>query len=179
MIKLRDMFATIQFWYARNFIKIEKHYTFFLDLNGPPGSFAVKLLDKYEGVIVEFTDIKIGYNNELSFKYQIISNLNNVNTESKSFARFTSHVMRNMIYGSIQNHLKEENENRNTDLVESDSERTVHEEVTPVPEKRVPDRKPRKKNIRANKGVHPKVQQFAPSRRIRNKSKRGNKSNRS
>ncbi len=177
MFKIGDFIATLEFWYARNYIKIDKHYTFFLDLNGPSGSFAVKLLGKYEGVIVEYNDIRITEDNQLTFNYQVISNVNNANTKSKSFARFTSHVMRNMIYGSIQNHLKEENENRNTDLVESDSERAVHEEVVAVSEERVSDRKPRKKTIRANKGVHPKVQQFAASRRTGNKSKRGNKSN--
>ena len=177
MSKIRDLIATIEFWYARNHIKIDKHYTFFLDLNGPPGSFAVKFLGKYEGVIVEYNDIRITEDNQLTFNYQVISNVNNVNTKSKSFARFTSHVMRNMIYGSIQNHLKEENENRNTDLVESDSERAVHEEVVAVSEERVPDRKSRKKTIRANKRVHSEVQQFAASRRTGNKSKRGIKPN--
>ena len=177
MSKIQDLIAKYEFWYAKKFIKLDKHYTFFLDLNGAPGSFAVKFLGKYDGVIVEFNNVRITENNQLTFDYDIISNVNNVNTKSKSFARFTSHVMRNMIYGSIQNHLKEENENRNTDLVESDSERSVHEEVIAVPEERVSNRKPRKKTIRANQRVHSEVQQFAASRRTGNKSKRGNKPN--
>jgi hypothetical protein len=156
-----DLIAKLEFWYVKKRFKIDKQYTFFLDLNGPPGSFAIKLLGKYEGVIVEFTDVKVGDNNLMTFDYDIISNVNNVNTNSKSFQRFTSNVMRSILLNAIENTVKEGNENRNTDLVESDSERVVHEEIASISEERVPDRKPRKKTIRGNKKVHSEVQQSA------------------
>lgn len=157
MSKLQNLIAKFEFWYARKFIKLDKHYTFFLDLNGDPGSFAIKYLKKYDGVIVEFNNVKVGDDGQLTFDYDIISNLNNCDVKSNSFARFTSNVMRNMLYSAIENHMKESNENRELDLVESDSERGIHEEVTPVLEEGVSNRKPRKKTIRANKGIHPKV----------------------
>jgi hypothetical protein len=154
---LEQLIAKLEFWYVKKFYKVDKQYTFFVDLNGPPGSFAIKFLGKYEGVIVEFTDVKVGDDGLMTFDYDVISNVNNVNTKSKSFVRFTSNVMRSILLGAIENTMKEGNENRNTDLVESDAERVLHEEDVAVSEERIPDRKSRKKSIRGNKGVHPKV----------------------
>ena len=157
--KIVDLIAKYEFWYATKFTKLDKHYTFFVDLNGPPGSFAIKYLKKYDGVIIEFNNVKVGDDGQLTFDYDIISNLNNCDVKSNSFVRFTSNVMRNILYSAIENYEKESNENGKLDLVESDSERGIHEEVTPVLEEGVSDRKPRKKSIRGNKRVHSEVQQ--------------------
>jgi hypothetical protein len=154
---IENLIAKLEFWYVKKFFKVEKQYTFFVDLNGPPGSFAIKFLGKYEGVIVEFTDVKVTDEGLLNFDYDIISNVNNVNTKSKSFERFTSNVMRSILMSAIDNAVKEENENRNTDLVESDAERVLHEEDFAVSEERVSDRKSRKKTIRGNKRVRSQV----------------------
>ena len=156
-----DLIAKAEFWYVKKFFKVDKQYTFFVDLNGPPGSFAVKFLGKYDGVIVEFTDVKVTDEGLMNFDYDIISNVNNVDTKSKSFQRFTSNVMRSILLSAIDNAMKEGNENRNTDLVESDAERVFHEEDLAISEERVPDRKSRKKSIRGNKAVRSKVQQSA------------------
>lgn len=157
MNKIYDLFAKFEFWYAVKFIKLDKHYTFFLDLNGASGSFAIKFLGKYDGVIVEFANIKVGDNGLMTFDYDVISNINNCNVKSKRFIRFTGNVMRSMIYNSVQNLEKDLNENRELDFVESDSKRNLHEEGTAVPEEGVSDRKPRKKTVRRNKGIHSKV----------------------
>ena len=154
---IKNLIAKLQFWYVKKFYKIDKQYTFFVDLNGPPGSFAVKFLGKYDGVIVEFTDVKVGDDNLMNFDYDVISNVYNANVKSKSFDRFTSNVMRSILLGAIENTMKEGNENRNTDLVESDEERAFHEEDSALSEERIPDRKPRKKGIRGNKGIRSKV----------------------
>jgi hypothetical protein len=161
--KLIDFLAKVEFWYAKHFIKLDKHYTFFFDLAGDSGSFAVKYLKKYKGVIVEFANIKIGADAQMTFDYDIISNVNNCDVKSKSFDRFTQNVMRSILYGAIQNDARENNENRNTDLVESDAQRSIHEEVTTVSEERVSDRKPRKKTVRRNKAVHSEIQQSSTS----------------
>ena len=157
MNKIQDLIAKYEFWYARKFIQLDKHYTFFLDLNGPPGSFAIKFLKKYDGVIVEFANVKVGDDGQMTFDYDVISNVNNCNVKSKGFERFTQNVMRSILYGAIENYKKEPNENRELDLIELDSERDIYEEGIAVPEERVSNRKPRKKTIRANKGIHPKV----------------------
>ena len=154
---LDQLIAKLEFWYVKKFFKVDKQYTFFVDLNGPPGSFAIKLLGKYDGVIVEFTDVKVGDDGLMTFDYDVISNVNNANTKSKSFQRFTSNVMRSILLSAIDNAMKEGNENRNTDFVESDAERVFHEEDSALSEERVSNRKPRKKGIRGNKGIRSKV----------------------
>ena len=155
--KIQDLIAKYEFWYARKFIKLDKHYTFFLDLNGPPGSFAIKFLKKYDGVIVEFANVKVGDDGQMTFDYDVISNVNNCNVKSKGFERFTQNVMRSILYGAIENYKKEPNENRELNPIELDSERDLHEEGSALSEERVSDRKPRKKTVRTNKRVHPKV----------------------
>ena len=159
--KIQDLFAAVEFWYARKFIQLDKHYTFFFDLNGAPGTFSIKFLKKYEGVIIEYANVMVGENGQLTFDYDIISNVNNCNVKTKSFERFTRNVMRSMIYGALQNEVREKNENRELDLVELDSERGIHEEDAAIPEERVSNRKPRKKGIRRNKAIHSEVQQSA------------------
>jgi len=158
---IKNLIAKLQFWYVKKFYKIDKQYTFFVDLNGPPGSFAVKFLGKYDGVIVEFTDVKVGDDNLMNFDYDVISNVYNANVKSKSFDRFTSNVMRSILLSAIDNAMKEGNENRNTDLVESDAERVFHEEDFTILEERVSERKPRKKTVRRNQRVRSEVQQSA------------------
>jgi hypothetical protein len=64
---IENLIAKLEFWYVKKFFKVEKQYTFFVDLNGPPGSFAVKFLGKYDGVIVEFTDVKVGDDGLMTF----------------------------------------------------------------------------------------------------------------
>ena len=155
--KIQNLIAKFEFWYAKKFIKLDKHYTFFLDLNGEPGSFAIKYLKKYDGVIVEFSNVTVSDEGLLNFDFDVISNVNNCNIKSKGFERFTQNVMRSMIYNAVKNLEKDLNENGKLDLVELDSERNIHEEGFTVSEERVSDRKPRKKTIRANKGVRPKV----------------------
>lgn len=155
--KIQNLIAKFEFWYAKKFIKLDKHYTFFFDLNGEPGSFAIKYLKKYDGVIVEFSNVTVSDEGLLNFDFDVISNVNNCNIKSKGFERFTQNVMRSMIYNAVKNLEKDLNENGKLDLVELDSERNIHEEGFTVSEERVSDRKPRKKTIRANKGVRSKV----------------------
>ena len=151
--KIQDLLASFEFWYAKRFIKLDKDYTFFFDLSGESDTFAIKYLKKYKGVIVEFANVKVGDGGLLTFDYDIIANVNNCNVKSKSFDRFTSNVMRSILHGAIENGIRAENENRKSDLVESDSERSIHEEVVTVSGERVPNRKSRKKTVRRNKAV--------------------------
>lgn len=157
MSKIQDLIAKYQFWYATRYIKVDKHYTFFVDLAGKDGSFAIKFLKKYDGVIVEYSNVQVNNDGMLNFDFDIISNVNNCNLNTKRFVRFTQNVMRSIIYNAVENAMKEDNENRNTDLVESGSQREVYEEVASISEERLPDRKSRKKTVRRNKSVHSEV----------------------
>ena len=145
MNKLKDLYAKLQFWYVKKWIKYDKHYTYFLDLENPQ-AFSIKLLKKYPDTIIEFSDLRIGDAGLMTFDMSIIANPRLHNTESRRFKKFTSDVMRSMIMNSIE-HYGKNNENRDLDFDELDSERGFHEESPPVPKKRVSKRKSRKKTV--------------------------------
>ena len=145
MNKLQDLYAKYQFWYVKNWIKYDVHYTYFLDLENP-SAFSIKILKKYPDTIIEFSDLTVGDDNQITFDMSVIANPRLHNTESRRFKKFTSDVMRSMIMNSIENYGKY-NEDRNADSIEFDSERTVLEESPPVPKKRVSKRKPRKETV--------------------------------
>jgi hypothetical protein len=155
MIDLEELKCKYEFWRAGK-LQLGKHFDFFFDLSNPQ-AIAVKILKKYPGVIVEYSEIKMSTDNEMSFDFNVIANPNLCDTESNRFKRYTSAIFRNIIIRSVENAVKEENENRNANSLKSNSQRSVHEEDTAVFEDRVPDRKPRKKAIRGNKKLHPKI----------------------
>ena len=154
-----ELIAKLQFWKAKNFVMLDKHYEFMIDLSNKD-AMTVRMLKKYLGVIIEYSNMHMSTENQMSYDISIVANPNLCKTESKKFNEFTTAIFRSILLGSIEN-AKGTNENGNTDLVESDSERTIHEEVSAVSEKRVPERKPRKKTVRRNKAVHSQVQQSA------------------
>lgn len=137
MIDLGNLKAKYEFWCARQ-LKLGKHYDFFFDLSNPQ-AIAVKILKKYPGVIVEYSEIHMSTDQDMSFDFNVIANPNLCNTESNRFKRFTSAIFRNIILRSVadwsvENAVKEENENRNANSLKSNSQRSVHEEDAPVSE---------------------------------------------
>lgn len=150
-----ELIAKLKFWKAKNFVVLDKHYEFMLDISDK-NSIPVRILKKYPGVIVEYSNIRMSTENEMSYDINVIANPNLCRVENKNFDEFTTAILRSIILGSIE-HAKESNENGNIDTVESDSERSIHEEVVTVSEERIPERKPRKKAVRGNKAVYPKV----------------------
>lgn len=155
MIDLDNLKAKYEFWRASR-LQLGKDFDFFFDLSNPE-AIAVKILKKYPGVIVEYSGIHMSTNKDMSFDFNVIANPNLCDTESNRFKRFTSAIFRNIILRSVENAVKEENENRNANSLKSNSQRSVHEEDVAVSEERVPDRKPRKKAIRRNKKLHSEV----------------------
>ena len=151
-----ELRAKAEFWYVRKFFKLDKQYTFMFDV-GNPKSIAVKLLGKYDGVVIEYDNIKVGSENQLLFDTTLIANPNLKNVNTKSFTRFTTNVMRSIIINSIETAEKHKDEDRNANFVESNDEREFYEEGSAVSESRVSDRKPRKKAVRGNKKVRSKV----------------------
>ena len=166
----KDLFARFQFWRAKK-IELGKDYEFFFDMSNKE-AIAIKLLRKYPGVIVEFTNIHMSSDTHISYDQTIIANPNLCRTETKKFKNFTTAVFRSIINNSVESALKESNENRNSNLVQSDSERAVYEEVVAVSEERVSNRKPRKKTVRRNKAVHSEVQQPTPNGSVGTESTR-------
>ena len=152
---LDDMIANLRFWYSKKYIQVNKHYEFMLDMSNTE-AMTIRILKKFPGVIAEYSNMHMSSDTQLTYDFNVIANPNLCDVESKRFKNFTSDIFRNIIYSSVE-YAKEQNENRNTDSLQSDSERTFHEEVSAVSEKRVPDRKPRKKTVRRNKGIHSQV----------------------
>lgn len=150
-----EMFAKLQFWKAKNFVVLDKHYEFMLDLSNKD-AMTVRILKKYPGVIVEYSNMHMSTENQMSYDISVIANPNVCKAEGKKFEEFTAAIFRSILLGSIE-YAKEKNENGNTDTLEFDAERTIHEEVTPLPQSRVSERKPRKKTVRRNKRIHSKV----------------------
>ena len=169
--KIQDLLAKYEFWRARTFIKLGKHYTVMYDVAQNDG-IAIKLLKKYPGVIIEYSEIVIGGGSQMNFNVQLIANPNLYNVETKAFNNYTTAVFRSILYSAIKNMEEGLNENRNIDTFESDSERVFHEEESPVPEERVSNRKPRKKTVRRNKAVRPEVQQSPADSSVGDQSQR-------
>jgi hypothetical protein len=155
MFDLGELLAKFEFWSARK-IQLNKHYEFMLDISQPE-SMAVRILKKYPGVIIEFSKINMETENNISYNFDIIANPNLCDVESNRFKRYTSAIFRSIILNSIENAVKEKDENRNSDTFEFGEERAIHEEGAAVPKARVSNRKPRKKAVRRNKKVHPQV----------------------
>jgi hypothetical protein len=153
-MKISNFFYNLQakyeFWQAKK-IKLEVDYQVFYDASDPQ-AIAFRMLKKYPGVIVSFSNIELGEESQMHFDFSVIANPNLCNVESVKFKRFTSDIFRSIIIESIKS-AKEQNENGTSDPVESAEERIVYEEVAPVSEERVPRRKPRKKAVRGNKTV--------------------------
>lgn len=143
--KFEDLKAKFAFWYVKKFVRLDKEFTFLLDLSYS-NRITVKLLKKFPDTIVEYSGINI-IDGLLNFEFDVIANPKLHDTKSKKFQRFTSNVMRSILIGAIENSTKVTNENGNADPIEFDTEREVHEEESPLPQKRVSKRKPRKKTV--------------------------------
>jgi hypothetical protein len=145
MIDLENLKAKYEFWRASK-LQLGKHFDFFFDMSNPK-SIAVKILKKYPGVIVEYSRIQMSTDKDMSFDFNVIANPNLCDVESNRFKRYTSAIFRSIILRSVENAVKEENENRNANSLKSNSQRSVHEEDVAVSKERVSDRKPRKKAV--------------------------------
>lgn len=163
-----ELMAKLQFWKAKNFVVLDKHYEFMLDLSNKE-AMTIRLLKKYPGVIIEYSNIHMSTENQMAFDIDVIANPNLCNTKTKKFHNFTAAIFRSILIGSLE-HAKENNENGNTDTIESDTERSLHEEIPPVLKERVSNRKPRKKTVRRSKKLHSEVQQSASDSSTGNKS---------
>lgn len=153
----KDLVAKYQFWRAKK-LEVGKDYDFCFDLSNKD-AIAIKLLKKYPGVIIEFVNIHMSSDTNMSYDMTVIANPNLHNTDSRKFKEFTSDIFRSIINKSVENAKEVLNENRELDSVEPNAERVFHEEVITVSEERVPERKPRKKTVRKNKAVYSEVQQ--------------------
>jgi len=155
MSKIQDFLAKVDFWYASKFVRLDKEYTFHVDVANP-SAVSIELLRRYPGVIIQYDNIKVGEDGLCSFDINVISNPKNLDVQPSRFYKFTSYVFRSILIGSIKKS-GEPHENRDVDSLQSGKERNVHEEGTAVHEERVSNRKPRKKAVRGNKTIRSEV----------------------
>lgn len=161
--KILNLLAKVEAWYASKTCKFDVHYRVEYDVSNP-SAIAIRILKRYPGVVVLISDVGVSDANILSFNFQIAHNEKKVNTNSRGFQRFIKYIVLSLIKKSIEttephtNAGESLNEDGSVDTEESDTERALHEKGSSVSEGRILHRKPRKKTIRGNKKVRPKVQ---------------------
>jgi len=156
---INNKLATLDFWYAKKTIKINREYTFMVDMDSN-NAIAIKFLSKYSGVIVEYSNIHINSDDALSFDFNVIANPELHNIESNKFRNFSNNVMRSIIINTLNSvkdtvdNNRKDYESGNIDSIEFDQEREIHEESNSLLEKRISKRKIGTTSTRRNKKIH-------------------------
>jgi len=101
---------------------------------GNESSIPVKILRKYPDTVVEFSHFRIDDDGVTSFSMSVLHNPNNYNLESLAFRNYTNNIMLSVLKNAIAAAEEVVNEERRSDINESDQEREFHEEVSSVPQ---------------------------------------------
>lgn len=179
---LNEWLARIEFWWAKKTIVENRDYTYDSDFIRSDGTFVVELLrHPWENVIVQlggFRVDEVNGNGRIDFTTRILYNINDADVTSKQFNKFVTDIVRIILINSVEKIDAKDlyDEDGNANIVESNEERSVSEEVAAVPEKRVPKRKPRKKTVSRDTKILPKVQQPTKSKRTKSSSGRQKRS---
>jgi hypothetical protein len=86
---LDDLIANVRFWYSKKTIKVNVHYEFMLDMSNTD-AMTIRILKKFPGVIAEYSNIHMSSEHTMSYDFNVITNPNLCNTESRRFKNFTS-----------------------------------------------------------------------------------------
>lgn len=141
-----NLIAKYEFWRATR-LRDGKDWQFMLDISNPQ-AFSIRILKKkWEGVIVEYTNLHMGDDAQMTFDMDVIANPNLKNTDTSAFRKFTTDIIRSILVDSVEHAKEILNENRTFDSVEPFEERAIHEEDDSISEERVSKRKSRKKTI--------------------------------
>lgn len=173
--KIKDKLAELQFWWAKKTIKDGRDFELSVD---ELGTLVTLLRGQYAGVQFRFGPMTLRESNEamLDFSTVVVYNPKNVDVLNKNFEKLSSNILRFLLAEAVEDTkyptdwmaaIKVIDENRKIDTIELDQERGFYEESTPVLEKRVSKRKPRKKVISTDSRIHPEVQQPAKPKRTR------------
>lgn len=175
---MNELFARLEFWWAKKTIVEGKHFIFNKEYFKDSGALVIEILKPpYEGLIVqlnEFTMNEENGNGRIDFSTRVLYNTHNVDFSTKHFNKLIANIVRLIIINSVERvDTKDlDDENRDTNIVELDEERPVSAEVATIPEKRVSKRKPRKKNVSRDTELLPKVQQLTKRKRPKSPSGR-------
>ena len=96
----QELKAKYAFWRARK-IKLAKEYDFFFNVNDT-NTTAIKLLKKYPGVIIEYSNIEMISDQNMSFEFNVIANPNLCDVDSN---KIKNYILHKMVYNLQINHI--------------------------------------------------------------------------
>ena len=130
---IRNISYRVLWWFLRRDFQLGKHYMVMYNV-GNESSIPVKILRKYPDTVVEFSHFRIDDDGVTSFSMSVLHNPNNYNLESLAFRNYTNNIMLSVLKNAIAAAEEVVNEERRSDINESDQEREFHEEVSSVPQ---------------------------------------------
>jgi hypothetical protein len=163
----------LEFWWAKKTIRDGRDFELQMD---DAGMLVTLISGKFKGVQYRYSPLTVLDDEGLiDFRTFVEYAPKTADLTDPKFVRLTTNILRILLADAIPEtaiQAKQENtqvidENRDTDTDEPNQERDFHEESTPVLEKRVSKRKPRKKTVPTDSGIHPQVQQPAKPKRAR------------
>lgn len=184
MPNLKEYTARLQFWWAKKTIKDGRDFELTID---DVGALITILRGKFKGAQFRFSPLTVREEDQavLDFQTHVVYYPKGVDLSDPNFGKLATNILRILITELVReprnfpqgpapdfssyNEYHEEltNENRDIDTSQFDQERDFYEESSPVLEKRVSKRKPRKKAVRTDQPVHSEVQHSTKPKRTR------------
>ena len=183
--KLQEYKARFEFWWAKKTVKDGRDFSLSFDSNG---MLVYILRGPFGGVQYRYANVQLKEDQSamVDFSTVVVYNPNNTDLSDPKFVALTTNIFRIILDVAVSEHKnltaigmteKVINENREVDISESNEERDFHEESTPLLEKRVSKRKPRKKTVSANSNPYLEVQLAAKPKRSKNSTPRKKRPN--
>lgn len=178
MKKLQEVKSRLEFWWARKTIKDGRDFDLQMD---ELGMLVTILTGEFKGTQFRYSPLSVREDNEglVDFATYVEYAPHSADVANPKFTKLTTNILRILLTDAIpetaaqaHNEVQVTNENRDIDTGESFEERGFYEESTPVLEKRVSKRKPRKKAVRPDNELHSEVQQPAKPKRARARTAR-------
>lgn len=173
-MKLHEYKAKLEFWWAKKTIKDGKDFEVSMD---DVGMLVHLTSGRFKGVTYRYSPLTVLDDEGLvDFKTLVEYTPKNVDVTDPRFARLTTMILRILLEEAIPetaSQAKKEietqviDENRDTDTGKLDQERDFYEESTPLLEKRVSKRKPGKKVVPTDSGIHSEIQHSTKPKRTR------------
>jgi hypothetical protein len=161
---LQSKWATLRFWVANKRLKEGRDYQIDFDEE----YLKVKFLNgKFKDVVFTFGGLYVQEDGDcgiIDFHTYVLSNPHDADITGKAFVNATSNILRALLSQTLQDN-RVINEIREDDSAESDEERGIREEVSPVLERRLSKRESREEVVSGDSGTHSKVQQAAKRKR--------------
>jgi hypothetical protein len=173
MNKFKKSIAGLQFWWAKKLIKDGRDFDIQID---DVGNLVTILKGKFEGTQFRYSPLTVREDDDalVDFHTHVVYYPKNVDLSDSDFAKLTTNILRILLADAVSEpNTKELNDaNRNPDTSQFIEERDFYEESSPVLEKRVSKRKPRKKIVRTDKPIHSEIQPTTKPKRTRIRTSR-------